>query len=691
MTLRNRLLGLSLLTLLLPWSGWKLLQELEGFLRQAQENASLSVARTLAGALPIDSQSQLLYAPERYAVLRKLEYVPDLDGFLDDWPDQEHGLEMVSPDGSVQVRLMVGDVSGGLYLAFEVRDAALPYPPGAGHSRDGLELLLRSPRGLLRFLIRPEAPGPLQLHSDAGGDGSGGQAEGYWLDVRDGYRVELMIPSYARNADLAFTLKEQTASHVSDSAPDFSLPSTAGGAGSVGSPRSVSTSRGNGAHSWIALMPAWSDLSAMLANSVPAVSRAWLVDRNGWVLADSGPVQDKPRQQTTWVQRLLYRVVAGQLTLVEPFASGQVKLQSPTLAPAFAGQEGVAWAQDPDNAVVHSTVAVPVHIDGKVRGAIVLQSASDGMLLVTNRALGRLLITALAVTFGLAGGLWVFATRLSRRVRRLSGAVSAAMHDGVAVTPVPLATMPLTRDRDELGELARNNEKLLRAVADYKQYLQTLAGKLSHELKTPLAITRSSLENLSSLPLEGAAQQFLLRAQEGVERQAEIVRAMSESSRLEAAIQAAEWELADLAELVSRCAQGYGAAHPGRQIQTRIATHFVPIRCAPELLAQALDKLIDNAISLTADTDEVSIGLEQADDQVRLSVRNSGSRLPHEYQDRLFDSLVSVREKRGPGPHLGLGLYIVRLVAEAHGGRVDAKNLPQGQGVEFVMHLPARA
>jgi signal transduction histidine kinase len=259
------------------------------------------------------------------------------------------------------------------------------------------------------------------------------------------------------------------------------------------------------------------------------------------------------------------------------------------------------------------------------------------------------------------------------------------MQDGVASTAVPL-----TGDRDELGELARNNEKLLRAVADYKQYLQTLAGKLSHELKTPLAITRSSLDNLSSRPLDAAAQQFLQRAQEGVERQAVIVRAMSESSRLEAAIRVAEWEEADLAELVSRCAHGYRAVHPGRRIQTRIMAQPLRLRCAPELLAQALDKLVDNAISLTTDADEVSIGLERAGAEVRLSVRNTGSRLPDEFHERLFDSLVSVREKRGPNPHLGLGLYIVRLVAVAHGGSVATQNLPQGQGVEFVMHLPAQ-
>jgi two-component system sensor histidine kinase ChvG len=326
---------------------------------------------------------------------------------------------------------------------------------------------------------------------------------------------------------------------------------------------------------------------------------------------------------------------------------------------------------------------VPVWLEGQVRGAIVLQSASEGLLLVTNRALGRLLLTTLAITFGLAGGLWLFATRLSHRVRRLSGAVSHAMEDGVAA-----GILPLTSDRDELGELARNNQKLLRAVADYNQYLQTLAGKLSHELKTPLAITRSSLDNLSSRPLDAAAQRFLQRAQEGVDRQAAIVRAMSEASRLEAAIRVAEWEQADLARLVRECAENYRAVHPGRRIEAHVQAQPVQLRCAPELLVQAMDKLVDNAINLSGADDVVTIDLRSTSTEVRLAVTNTGTQLPAELQERIFDSLVSVRDKRSDSPHLGLGLYIVRLVAAAHGGRVAARNLPQGQGVEFALHLP---
>jgi signal transduction histidine kinase len=294
-----------------------------------------------------------------------------------------------------------------------------------------------------------------------------------------------------------------------------------------------------------------------------------------------------------------------------------------------------------------------------------------------------LLLTTLALSFGLAAGLWYFATRLSRRVERLSGAVSRAMVD--AARP---GALPLRDDRDELGELARNNQKLLRAVADYNQYLQTLAGKLSHELKTPLAITRSSLDNLASQDLDAEARRFLHRALEGVDRQAAIVRAMSEASRLEASIGVAEWETIDLNSLVQSCVEGYREVHPGRILKVRVPDDKSMFDCAPDLLAQALDKLVDNALSLSEANDEVQVVLRATGGGYQLAVRNTGSRLPDELQERLFDSLVSLREKRGAGPHLGLGLYIVRLVAVAHGGEVSARNLPAGVGVEFQITLP---
>ncbi|HET6564511.1 MAG TPA: ATP-binding protein [Xanthomonadales bacterium] len=688
MSLRNRLLALSLLTLLLPWSGWKLLQELERFLREAQETSLLATARTLAATLPFEQLSQLQFLPQNHLMVRQLQRAPELDGYDDDWQEAEHGLEMLSADKRLALRLLAGSSGSALYLLFDVSSTQALNRPG-DLSEYGVEILLRSPRGLQRFEIRPEAPGPLQLRGEMGQGQFEGQAEGFWLETATGYRLELALPGQSRLNDFQFRLQYPAAGGGSawlNSDQSSGQSSAQSSTRSSGQSPGQYTGSGAGRSAWLHLTTPWLEVSRSLAATAPEATRAWLVDRQGWVLADSGEVSTPTASESTWLQRLPYRWVAGgrteQLSLPNDPA---LRLQQPPASLALLGEATSLWSQDPETAVLSNTVAVPIISDDRVLGAIVLQSSSDGLLLLTNRALGRLLLTTLVITFGLAIGLWFFATRLSHRVRRLANAVTVAMDDGSVA-----ARLPLTRDRDELGELARNNEQLLQAVADYNSYLQTLAGKLSHELKTPLAITRSSLENLSTQPLDGDSRRFLQRAQEGVERQTAIVRAMSEASRLEAAIGSADWETIDLATWLQHCAEGYRSVHPDRRIETRLTDGKIRFHCAPELLAQALDKLVDNAISLSGPQDSVSLQLQVQADHLVLSVQNTGTRLPEEFQGRLFNSLVSLRDKASTGSHLGLGLYIVRLVAQAHHGQASARNLPNQAGVEFSLKLPLR-
>lgn len=689
MKLRNQLVALSLLMLLLPWSAWTLLQELERYLRETQESALLDSARLVAGALPLEFQTELLFAPPVRLGLRDLEAAPVLDGFTDEWPDPEHPLVFRSPDGRQELGLLAGAEGGRLYLAADLRGAA---GAAASPGGQGLTLVLRTPRGIARYHVRPEAPGPLYLRSDTG---ESGQAEGQWLETANGYRAELSLPLGAPDADLGVLLSEGESGPVCWIDPSAGLqaggrdalaPATLACAGE--SPRGW-PARGQ----WLSLSARPQRLSEWLGTLSGQAQRAWLTDDAAWVWGDSG-ADDRvlggdpvPPDATTWLQRLLYRAVAeSRPELREDWPPSPYRLADTAVVAALGGEESVSWSQEFDSARVRNTAAVPLVLDGEVRGAVVLQSSSEGLLLMTGQALGRLLLTTLALALGLAAALWFFASRLSRRVRRLSGAVSVAMERGVETD-----SLPLRDDRDELGELARNNEKLLRAVADYGHYLQTLAGKLSHELKTPLAITRSSLENLSSQPLDDDSRRFLDRAQEGVERQAAIVRAMSEASRLEAAIGAAEWETVDLGDLVSSSVSGYRAVWPGRRIELRLPDGEARLWCAPDLLVQALDKLVDNALSLSATGDEVRVILRREGGCWELAVQNTGSELPRDFQDRLFDSLVSVRERRGPEPHLGLGLYIVRLVVAAHRGEVSARNLPDGGGVEFLVRLPGTA
>ena len=104
-----------------------------------------------------------------------------------------------------------------------------------------------------------------------------------------------------------------------------------------------------------------------------------------------------------------------------------------------------------------------------------------------------------------------------------------------------------------------------------------------------------------------------------------------------------------------------------------------------------LDKLVANAVEFGTPGSLVRRRASRARvTRVVLSVDNEGPPLPAGMEARLFDSMVSVRAaaSRGEVPHLGLGLYIVRLIAAFHGGSARAANRADGTGVVIAVTLP---
>jgi K+-sensing histidine kinase KdpD len=109
----------------------------------------------------------------------------------------------------------------------------------------------------------------------------------------------------------------------------------------------------------------------------------------------------------------------------------------------------------------------------------------------------------------------------------------------------------------------------------------------------------------------------------------------------------------------------------------------------PDLIVQALDKLMDNAASFCPAQGKIELRLAAMTDGWDIGVCNEGPALPMELQDSLFEPMVSLRGNESSEVHLGLGLHIVRLIVDFHRGRVGAQNLPDGRGVCVTMHLPA--
>ncbi|MFN8902857.1 MAG: sensor histidine kinase, partial [Lysobacteraceae bacterium] len=388
-------------------------------------------------------------------------------------------------------------------------------------------------------------------------------------------------------------------------------------------------------------------------------------------------------------RRLLYRAMLDAAEL-EAFAAEASPLRDdrPERLAAVQGRVESRWRRDPQGTRLILSSAVPVRVDGDVRAVLRLDRSNAEALLLADRAAAHLLGLTLLAFLASGGVAFLFATRLSQRIRRLRDAAEQALDRSGEVRRFEVSTA-----RDEIGDLSRSFSQLLDEIAAYTSYLRSLSSKLSHELQTPLAIVRSSLDNLDLAALPADARPYVARARDGVERMGQLVRTMSEATRIEHAIAAAEHEAFDLARLLADVGEGYRDMLAPRRLRLDGLEAPCLSHGSPELLVQALDKLIDNARGFTPDDGEIGIALKRQARELLVEVRNTGPKLPEAMRHRLFDSLVSLRDRsRGADGvvHLGFGLHVVKLVAAAHGGSAEADNLEDGSGVVFRLRLPWR-
>ncbi len=382
----------------------------------------------------------------------------------------------------------------------------------------------------------------------------------------------------------------------------------------------------------------------------------------------------------------LYALVLTQPT--EDFSDEDVEKTlgaSREVAGALSGILTTDRRRTPDGRATIVAAAHPIWVGDEVRGAVVVEETGNAVLAERNRAFERLFSIVLAALLIGSVALTWFASRLTARIRTLRDEVEAAI-DAHGRLKHSLAG---SNAGDEIGDLSRSFSSVLARLAQFASYQENMASRLSHELRTPVAVVRSSLDNLKLQPASADARIYIERAQEGLNRLAAILTRMTEATRLEQSLADAERERIDFGQLVAACLGGYRAAYPGRSIDWMAPQEALWVDGAPDLVAQMLDKLMANAMEFGAPGASVVVRVSRAGGNVQLTVGNDGPLLPEGMAGRLFDSMVSVRRETGGDiPHLGLGLYIVRLIAEFHGGTARADNRNDGGGVVVTVTLP---
>jgi two-component system, OmpR family, sensor histidine kinase ChvG len=427
-------------------------------------------------------------------------------------------------------------------------------------------------------------------------------------------------------------------------------------------------------------------------------ARIWVIDRDGVVLARAGSLKRAPatdeapeRRTGRWqslvqaVTHPLYRMILEQPT--EDFSDDAITQGSPRGRDVEGALSGILTTErrkSGDGRAVIVSAAHPVWLGDQVRGAVVVEETGNRVLAERNRAFERLFNIVLAVLLVGSVALTLYASRLSARIRRLRDDAEHAI-DAHGRVRAPLAS---SNAGDEIGDLSRSFASVLARLTEYASYQEKMASRLSHELRTPVAVVRSSLENLRAQPLQADARVYIERAQGGLDRLTAILARMTEATRLEQALADAGKERFDAARVVAGCAEGYRLAYPQAQFAVSLPEGETALSGAPELFAQMLDKLVANAVEFSTGG-PIDIALSRDDATATLAIANAGPPLPAGMEDRLFDSMVSVREGgRAQEPHLGLGLYIVRLIAQFHGGTVRAENRADAAGVVVAVTVP---
>jgi dedicated sortase system histidine kinase len=690
MSLRQQLLAVSLLLLCLPWAGCQFVREMENTLREAQAAAVSATASAVAASLR--DRAELLYLPpvrqvdrsepDRRIHVERIDAPVIVDGYAEEWRAENSSADSVTASGSPPgSRSLAADDfaltwaarerGDTLYLLLQVRDPSINYSSRDSESlRPGDRVILHGLRGGRdRVQIATSAPGRVRAAPLAGGLSlaDARRIRGYWQDTAGGYTLELALPLSIAGTQLGITVIDADSERALSTLPVASGPVP-----------------------WLVRQPP--ELAQALSRFSGPATALEVTDRDGFIVgaAKARPAQSSVEagggDETFWLLRALYRAMLSEPPRVPDNAATGGRRQDTLTGSALAGDSDSAWLTTGDGRAARIAAVAPVFLGGNAIGSVRVTQDSERYLALADRAVGRLLGITLAALALVLAGLLGYASLLGWRIRRLERAAAAVADRRGAIA----RAFPRSGARDEIGELSRRFADLLEQVDGYNRYLSLLARRLGHELRTPIAIIQSSLDNLEQVAAEERTV-YLQRAREGLGRLGYILAAMSEASRLEESIAASRPENVPLVPLLRNLAGAYSdsGARPVELI-VDAGEDALCARVAPETLVQALDKLVDNAQGFASGEAPIRLILTRKEAEVCLGVSNRGPLLDPALASRLFEPMVSQRPAgERDATHLGLGLHIVQLVAQHAGGSVRAENLADGSGVCVTLCLPA--
>ncbi len=729
--LRAKLLLLSSFLFVIPWFGYQYVWEMEKYLRYGQEQTLVGTARALATALHerpnlFNNQASFLPSVEKGKDLYgyQLKEPIRLDGIRKDWPKYQkphyyNNNNLLKVKGSksnvsasISFSASVGKYDKYLYMFFTVRDNKVVFRGKNNLSitdNDHLQLsFINTNNQFKRFVISNKQPGwlsafalnqvqniPLDVSKNNGYTREiptpAPQIQGQWLTTPQGYNIELRMPLASIGDKIAFAFNDIDNMHDKIITRIGSAdPNNADTLGTV-------------------LVPS-PEIERIVNGMSHTNSSIWVVDQHHRVLASAGSLKTASgfwqttklndqvnnslwtRFKTQALLPLYYMILTKPPTdFIDQLYDAQ-HLTGAHIVTALSGQAKSQWRLTSDEQALVLSAAYPIFINKKVKGAVIVEETTNSIRTLRNKALEKLFTAILAIMVFGALAFVVFASRITTRISSLSNQAELAIDEHGRITGEVIPSSA----NDEIGDLSRSFARAVNRLKQYNHYLENMSSRLSHELRTPIAVVKTSLENLS-LQSEQIGNvkntAYIERAQTGINTLNLILTNMSEATHLEQILVNTEKTLFDIRQLIRGCTMGYKHIYPEINfklsfVQEKTHEDKLMMYGSAEHIVQLLDKVVNNAVEFSTDK-QINLCIKQCKNTLEIKISNNGIHLPKVMLNSLFDSMVSIRSKSKQNqPHLGLGLYIARLICQFHQGEISAKNHSKPEGVSITMTLP---
>lgn len=360
-------------------------------------------------------------------------------------------------------------------------------------------------------------------------------------------------------------------------------------------------------------------------------------------------------------------------------------LLRPEINAALEGETGssVQYSQSLGQKVMQ--VAVPVTLEGEIRGAVFL-SASLDMIYDTLGTVRRFIITATILALVLVG---FFAALMAKTfttpIEELTSA-ARQMAAGNLKQDIPV------RHEDEIGQLTRQFNHMSSKVMETNRQLRDFVANASHELRTPLTTINLLVDSLKDLAEDpGVREEFISDIQGETQRLIDLVSDLLDLARLDGQEgKKSPQKALNLTELVRGVIQSVSSRmeRKGLTLDYREKNTTLPVMANPDELKQVLNNLLDNAIKYTPQGGSIRVEVRGGAREAFVAVADTGCGIPGGDLEKVFERFYRVdkarsREQGGTG----LGLSICRELIAKHQGEMWAES-QEGKGSTFYFVLP---